>query len=45
MIRNGAEFGFPGHVRISIGTHEENVKVVEAFRSVIGDIPEVKEGD
>ncbi len=45
MIRNGAEFGFPGHVRISIGTHEENVKVVEAFRSVIDDIPKVKEGD
>ena len=37
MIRDGTEFGFPEYVRISIGTHEENIKVIEALES----LPEV----
>ena len=45
MIRNGAEFGFRDYVRISIGTHEENERVIAALREVLKDIPVIKEGD
>lgn len=41
MIRNGAEFGYPDHVRISIGTREENLRVIEGFRELLSaGIPE-----
>ena len=44
MIRNGAEFGFPDFLRISIGTHEENVKVIDTFRTILND-KNLKEGE
>lgn len=35
VIRNGVEFKMPNWVRISIGTYEENVKVLEVLKEII----------
>jgi len=35
IIRSGVEFGYPTWVRISIGTWEDNVKVIEILREVL----------
>lgn len=34
IVRPVAGYGLPRHLRISIGTHEENVRFIEAFKEV-----------
>ena len=36
IVRPVAGYGFPAHVRISIGTPEENLRVIEALATVLG---------
>ena len=37
LVRDGAGVGFPGHLRISIGTAEDNSRLLAAWdRTVIG---------
>jgi histidinol-phosphate aminotransferase len=36
IVRPVTGYGFPGHVRISIGTPEENQRVIEALAKVMG---------
>ncbi len=36
IVRPVAAYGFPGHVRISIGTPEENRRTIEALAKVMG---------
>lgn len=35
MIRNGADYGYPDWLRITIGTYEENQKVVKVFQEIL----------
>jgi histidinol-phosphate aminotransferase len=35
VIRSGVEFKMPEWIRISIGTYEENVKVLEVLKEII----------
>lgn len=35
MIRSGANNGAPGHIRVTVGTHEGNVAFVEGMRKVL----------
>jgi histidinol-phosphate aminotransferase len=35
IVRYGDTWGMPEHIRISIGTHEENMKLIEALRSIL----------
>lgn len=35
IIRNGSEFGLDGFIRVSVGTYEENVKVLEILKKNI----------
>lgn len=35
MIRSALEFGLPTWIRISIGTREENIKVIEALKTIL----------
>ncbi len=35
IVRYGDTWGMPEHIRISIGTHEENATLIEAIRSII----------
>lgn len=35
MIRNASEFGLDGWIRISIGTYEENEKVIQVLKKII----------
>ncbi len=36
MIRSGANNGAPGHIRVTVGTHEGNVAFVEGMKKVLG---------
>ena len=37
LVREGAGVGFPGHLRISIGTAEDNTRLLDVWdRTVIG---------
>ncbi len=36
IVRPVGGYGFPGHVRISIGTPEENLRVINSLASVLG---------
>lgn len=38
MIRNGADFGLPDWLRISVGTEEENRKVTKALQEIVEKI-------
>lgn len=38
IVRPMASYGFPSHHRVTVGTHEENVKVVSAYREVLGTV-------
>jgi histidinol-phosphate aminotransferase len=35
IIRPGKNFGLPTHIRVTLGTHEENVQFFEAFKKVL----------
>jgi histidinol-phosphate aminotransferase len=36
MIRSGANNGAPGHIRVTVGTHEGNVAFVEGLKKILG---------
>jgi len=35
IVRDGAALGYPGHVRMTIGTREQNEKVIGALEEII----------
>lgn len=35
VIRNASEFGFHGFIRVSVGTYEENEKVLAVLKKII----------
>jgi histidinol-phosphate aminotransferase len=43
IVRYGDIWGMPEHIRISIGTHEENTTLIEAIRSIVLQLGLVKE--
>ncbi|MBR4629488.1 MAG: histidinol-phosphate transaminase [Treponema sp.] len=36
LIRGGSEYGFPTMIRLTIGTPEENARVIQTFRKIFG---------
>lgn len=42
IVRYGEIWGMPEHIRISIGTHEENTILIEAIRSIVLQLGLVK---
>jgi histidinol-phosphate aminotransferase len=42
IVRYGEIWGMPEHIRISIGTHEENIILIEAIRSIVLQLGLVK---
>lgn len=36
IVRDGGALGYPGYIRMTVGTHEENRTVVEAIRDIAG---------
>ncbi|HEY5530446.1 MAG TPA: histidinol-phosphate transaminase [Candidatus Anoxymicrobiaceae bacterium] len=36
IVRDGAALGYPGHIRLTIGTREQNHEVIEAIEQIIG---------
>ena len=36
LVRDGASVGFPGHLRIAVGTAEQNRRLLEVWDKTIG---------
>ncbi|WP_277408094.1 hypothetical protein [Hungatella xylanolytica] len=34
IVRNAGEFGLDGWIRVSVGTYEENEKVIEVLKTI-----------
>jgi histidinol-phosphate aminotransferase len=38
IVRTGDIFGYPNHLRVTIGTAEENNRFIEALQTVLGNL-------
>jgi len=36
IVRDGSALGYPGHIRLTVGTPEQNEAVVAAVRGIAG---------
>ncbi len=45
IVRPMAGYGFPTHLRISVGTAEENARCLRALRAVLGRAPSAGSGE